>query len=64
MIKVKESKAKTTVAKRTISITEVSIENGVFVDEEGNIAEKVLEKLPEHTGKLTLSICVELPDEE
>lgn len=64
MIKVKESKAKTTVAKRTISVTEVSIENGVFVDEEGNIAEKVLGKLPENNGKFTLSICVELPDEE
>lgn len=64
MIKVKELKAKTTAAKRTISVTEVSIENGVFVDEEGNIAEKVLEKLPENTGKFTLSICVELPGEE
>lgn len=64
MIKVKESKAKTTAAKRTITVTEVSIEDGIFVDEEGNIAGKVLEKLPKHTGKLKLSFCIELPDEE
>lgn len=64
MIKVKESKSKTTAAKRTITVTEVSIKDGFFVDEEGSIAEKVLERLPKHTGKLKLSFCVELPDEE
>ena len=48
---------------RTITADEVRIENGVFVDEEGNIAERVSKLLLNSNDVFKLSIKVDLPDE-
>lgn len=64
MIKVKETSAKTTPAKRSITVSGVRIENGVFVDEEGNIVDSVLEVLPDVGSIFDIKIAIELDDEE
>ena len=49
---------------RTITADEVRIENGVFVDEEGNIAERVAGLLvnPSDCFKITIKISLENSD--
>ena len=61
----KKDKATTvSAASRTITADGVRIENGMFMDDEGNISERVAEFLlnPSHTFKVTIKF--ELPDEE
>lgn len=61
----KKDKATTvSAASRTITADKVRIENGVFVDEEGNIAERVAGLLVNPSDTFKLAIKVELPDEE
>ena len=61
----KKDKATTvSAASRTITADEVRIENGVFVDEEGNIAERVAGLLVNPNDTFKLAIKIELPDEE
>ena len=61
----KKDKATTvSAASRTITADEVRIENCVFVDEEGNIAERVAGLLVNPTDAFKVTIKVELPDEE
>ena len=49
---------------RTITADEVRIENGMFVDDEGNISERVAEFLLNPTDSFKVTIKFELPDEE
>ena len=49
---------------RTITADEVRIENGVFVDEEGNIAERVAGLLVNPTDAFKVTIKIELPSDE
>ena len=49
---------------KTITADEVRIENGVFVDEEGNIAERVAGLLVNPSDCFKVTIKIELPDEE
>ena len=49
---------------RTITADEVRIENGVFVDEEGNIAERVAGLLVNPIDSFKVTIKIELPDED
>lgn len=65
MIKVSESKSKTTPAKKNITISDVGIMNEVLVDEEGSIINRLIQTLPygEDT-KFTIKISLELPDED
>lgn len=49
-------------ASRTITADSVYIENGIFVDEEGNIAERVAEKLINLEDSFKVTIKIELPD--
>ena len=49
---------------RSITADEVRIENGVFVDEEGNIAERVAGLLVNPSDCLKVTIKIELPNEE
>ena len=49
---------------RTITADSVHIENGVIVDEEGNIAERVAELLVSPTDAFKVTIKIDLSDEE
>ena len=49
---------------RTITAEGVHIENGMFVDEEGNIAERVSKLLLNSSDTFKLAIKFELPGEE
>ena len=63
-VKNKDKGATVSAASRTITADEVRIENGVFVDEEGNIAERVAGLLVNPSDAFKVTIKVELPDEE
>ena len=63
-VKNKDKGATVSAASRTITADKVHIENGVFVDEEGNIAERVAGLLVNPTDAFKVTIKVELPDEE
>ena len=61
----KKDKATTvSAASRIITADGVRIENGMFVDEEGNIAERVAGLLVNPSDSFKLAIKVELPDED
>lgn len=63
-VKNKDKGATVSAASRTITADEVRIENGVFVDEEGNIAERVAELLLNPTDSFKVTIKIELPDDD
>ena len=63
-VKNKDKSATVSAASRTITADEVRIENGVFVDEEGNIAERVAGLLVNPSDRFKVTIKIELPDEE
>ena len=61
----KKDKATTvSAASRTITADGVRIENGMFVDDEGNISERVAEFLLNPADSFKVTIKFELPDEE
>ena len=62
-VKNKDKGATVSAPSRTITAEDVHIENGVFVDEEGNIAERVSKLLLNSNDVFKLSIKVDLPDE-
>ena len=62
-VKNKDKGATVSAPSRTITADEVRIENGVFVDEEGNIAERVAGLLVNSNDVFKISIKVDLPDE-
>ena len=63
-VKNKDKGATVSAPPRTITADEVRIENGVFVDEEGNIAERVAGLLVSPSDCFKVTIKVELPDED
>ena len=63
-VKNKDKGATVSAASRTITADSVHIENGVFVDEEGNIAERIAELLLNPTDSFKVTIKIELPDED
>ena len=63
-VKNKDKGATVSAPSRTITADEVRIENGVFVDEEGNIAERVAGLLVNPSDCFKVTIKIELPDEE
>ncbi len=60
----KDTESKKTAAKRSIKITNVSINNGELHDEEGSIGERLEELLPANMDAFDLKITFELPDED
>ena len=62
-VKNKDKGATVSAPSRTITAEGVHIENGTFVDEEGNIAERVSKLLLNSNDVFKLSIKVDLPDE-
>lgn len=63
-VKNKDKGATVSAPTRTITADGVHIENGVFVDEEGNIAERVSKLLLNSNDVFKVTIKLELPDEE
>ena len=63
-VKNKDKGATVSAASRTITADKVHIENGIFVDEEGNIAERVAGLLVNPSDCFKVTIKIELPDEE
>ena len=63
-VKNKDKGATVSAASRTITADEVRIKNGVFVDEEGNIAERVAGLLVNPSDCFKVTIKIELPDED
>ena len=63
-VKNKDKGATVSAASRTITADSVHIENGVFIDEEGNIAERVAGLLVNPSDCFKVTIKIELPDEE
>ena len=63
-VKNKDKGATVSAPSRTITADEVRIENGVFIDEEGNIAERVARLLVNPSDCFKVTIKIELPDEE
>ena len=62
-VKNKDKGVTVSAASRTITAEGVHIENGVFVDEEGNIADRVSKLLLNSNDVFKISIKVDLPDE-
>lgn len=63
-VKNKDKGATVSAPSRTITAEKVRIENGVFADEEGNIAERVAGLLVNPNDCFKVTIKIELPDEE
>ena len=63
-VKNKDKGATVSAPSRTITAEGVHIENGVFVDEEGNIADRVSKLLLNSNDVFKVTIKIELPDEE
>ena len=63
-VKNKDKGATVSAPSRTITADEVRIENGVFVDEEGNIAERVAGLLVNPSDCFKVTIKIELPEED
>ena len=62
-VKNKDKGATVSAPSRTITAEGVHIENGVFADEEGNIADRVSKLLLNSNDVFKISIKVDLPDE-
>lgn len=66
MIKVRNTEKKTTIPKRNITISNVTISDGKFVDEDGDITERLLSELsdlPNPDEEFTIKISVELDED-
>lgn len=63
-VKNKDKGATVSAPSRTITADKVHIENGVFVDEEGNIAERVAGLLVNPSDCFKVTIKIELPSDE
>ena len=63
-VKNKDKGATVSAASRTITADSVHIENSMFIDEEGNIAERVAGLLVNPTDSFKVTIKIELPDED
>lgn len=64
MIKVKDTVSKVTAAKRTITVSGVSIKDDILVDENGNISSEIIESLPEGITVFDVKITIEIPEDE
>ena len=65
MIAVKDIDSKITPPKKQITITDVSVKDGNFIDEEGNIAKRLADALPDgEDTTFTIKISINMPVEE
>lgn len=63
MINHKDTDSKVTKAKRNITISNVTVKDGQFVDENGFIADAVAELLPDPEMSFTIKISIERDEE-
>lgn len=64
MIKPTETSEKLTPAKKSVSLSGIKLKKCVFIDETGDITEKVIGALPDGTEEVSFKITVEMPSEE
>lgn len=65
MIKVKDVDSKWSPRKKNITIENIRIDGDKFVDEEGSIADRLIDTLPGgRETQFTIKISIELPDEQ
>lgn len=62
-VEVKDTESKVTVAKRNITIKDVSIKDGVLADEEGNIVSRLIDATKDFVDTFTIKISFEIPEE-
>lgn len=64
MVKKKDKQGVAPSSTRTITATEVTIRDNMFVDEEGNIAEKIAAFIPETIETFKITIKFDIADDE
>lgn len=64
MLKVSDKKAIHTCPKHIITVEGVTIKDGKFVDEDGEIVSSVSDALIDSTAPFTLKITLDVPDDE
>lgn len=64
MVKKKDKAGVMPASTRTITATDVRIINGQFVDEEGNIADKIAEYIPNDIETFKITIKFDIADDE
>lgn len=62
-VKFKDKEAAMSAPKRTITAENVHIEDGVFVDENGNIASEIIKHLLTPIDNFKITIAFELPED-
>lgn len=64
MFKTKDTESKMSEAKRTITVDNVYVDEDRLCDEEGSIAQGILQNLPEGIDMFTIKITVKLPEDD
>ena len=65
MVTVKDVCSKITPPKKQITITDVGIKDGNFIDEEGNIADRLVDVLPDgEDTNFIIKITINMPIDE
>lgn len=64
MIKPTEISEKLTSAKKSVSLSGITLKKSIFIDETGDITDKVIDALPDGTEEVSFKITVELLSEK
>lgn len=64
MFKTKDIEPKMSEAKRTITVENVYVNGDMLCDEEGSIAQGILQNLPDGIDAFTIKITVKLPEDD
>lgn len=64
MVKKKDKAGVKPTSTRTITATDVNIVDGMFVDEDGNIADRIESFIPDNIESLKITIKFDIPDSE
>lgn len=63
MFKVKDVESKVMPSKKNITISDISINGDMLVDEEGSIAQRLKEEIGDLADSFTMKITLELPED-
>jgi len=65
MVQIKETESKYTPKKKTITVKDSFIENGILTDDDGaDIIAQIEEELPKGVDRFSFKITFELPEDE
>ena len=64
MFKTKDTEPKMSEAKRTITVENVYVNGDMLCDEEGSIAQGILQNLPDGIDAFTIKITVKFPEDD